>query len=209
MAEITLAAETGRFIGSASSRRLRRDGRIPAVVYGHGLEPTSVSVDGRDFRHALSGAAGLNQLLSLDVEGEVHLALARELQRHPVRHTVVHVDFQVVRRDELISAEVPVALIGEAKLVEQEGGLLEQPLTTITVHSTPTSIPNVIEIDVSGLAVGDAIRVGDIALPPGVTTDLDPEEVVVAASASSAMVAAGPADGAAEDAAASDDDQEG
>src|ERR1700759_5270608 len=123
MAEITLVARSGRTTGSASSRRLRAAGRIPAVVYGHGMAGESVSVDGRELRHALSGEAGVNQLLSLKVGSETHLALARALQRHPVRHTVLHVDFQVVSRDEIISAEVPVVLVGEAKAVELEQGL--------------------------------------------------------------------------------------
>ena len=122
MAEITLVAEPGRPTGSAASRRLRAAGRIPAVVYGHGGAGTSVSVDGRDLRHALSGEAGLNQLLSLQVGSDTHLALARAIQRHPVRHTVLHVDFQIVRRDEVISAEVPIVLVGEARAVEQEKG---------------------------------------------------------------------------------------
>src|ERR1700678_2432161 len=99
MAEITLVAEPGRLTGSSESRRLRASGRIPGVLYGHGGEGTSVSVDGREFRQALSGGAGLNQLLSLQVGSETHLAMARSLQRHPVRHTVIHVDFQIVRRD--------------------------------------------------------------------------------------------------------------
>src|ERR1700760_3994671 len=97
MAEITLVADPGRPTGSAASRRLRAAGRIPAVGYGHGGAGTSVSVDGRDLRHALSGEAGLNQLLSLKVGSDTHLALARAVQRHPVRHTVLHVDFQIVR----------------------------------------------------------------------------------------------------------------
>jgi large subunit ribosomal protein L25 len=113
MAEITLVAEPGRSGGSAASRRLRAAGRIPAVVYGHGSTATAVSVDGRELRQALSGEAGLNQLLNLQIDGASQLALARAIQRHPVRHTVLHVDFQVVRRDEVISAEVPILLQGE------------------------------------------------------------------------------------------------
>src|ERR1700722_17242053 len=105
MAEITLVAQTGRVTGSPASRRLRRAGSIPAVVYGHGIDPVSVSVDGRELRHALSGDAGLNQLLDVSVDGHSHLALARELQRHPVRNTVVHVDFQVVSRDQVVTSE--------------------------------------------------------------------------------------------------------
>jgi large subunit ribosomal protein L25 len=189
MAEITLVAHPGRATGSSESRRLRAAGRIPAVVYGHGIDATAVSVDGRDLRRALSGDSGLNQLLQLRVGEQNHLAMARMLQRHPVRHTVVHVDFQVVRRDEIISAEVPITLIGEAKAVEQEKGLIEQPLISLTINATPGAIPNAIEIDISGLGVGDAVRVGDLPLPEGVTTDLDPEEAVVIAAAGAVAAA--------------------
>lgn len=184
MAEITLELETGRPTGSAASRRLRAAGRVPAVVYGHGMVGESVSVDGRDLRHALSGDAGVNQLLSLKVGTQTHLALARALQRHPVRHTVLHVDFQVVSRDEIISAEVPVVLVGEAKAVELEQGLVEHLLTSLTVHATPARIPNQIEVDISNLAVGEGIRVGDLTLPSGATTDVAVEELVVIASVS-------------------------
>ena len=179
MAEYTLEAEPGRDTGSAASRRLRGSGRVPAVLYGHGLEARSLSVDARELRHALSGDAGLNQLLSLKVGSDTHLALARSLQRHPVRHTVVHVDFQVVSRDEVISAEVPIVLTGEAKAVEQEQGIVEQQLTSLTVHATPDRIPGNIEVDISALTIGEGIRVGDLTLPPKVTTDVSPDEIVV------------------------------
>lgn len=188
MAEITLVAEPGRTTGSSSSRRLRASGRVPAVVYGHGGEGTSVSVDGRDLRHALSGDAGLNQLLSLKVGSETHLAMARSLQRHPVRHTVVHVDFLIVRRDEVISANVPIVLIGEAKTVEQEQGLVEHLLTALTVNATPDRIPPLIEVDISELTVGDSIRVSDLPLPSGVTTDASPDDLVVLASITRAAI---------------------
>ncbi len=197
MAEITLLAEPGRPTGSAASRRLRSGGRIPAVLYGHGGDATSVSVDGRDLRHALSGEAGLNQLLSLQVGRETHLALARALQRHPVRHTVLHVDFQIVRRDEIISADVPIVLVGEAKAVEQERGLVEQLLTSLAINATPGRIPPHLEVDVSGLTVGEGVRVGDLPLPEGVTTDVGPEEMVVLASLSrAALEEEGAAEGA-------------
>ncbi len=188
MAEITLVAEPGRPTGSAASRRLRAAGRIPAVVYGHGGAGTSVSVDGRDLRHALSGEAGLNQLLSLRVGSDTHLALARAIQRHPVRHTVLHVDFLIVRRDEVISAEVPIVLVGEAKAVEQEKGLVEQVLTALTVNATPARIPPHLEVDIADLTVGSGVRVGDLDLPSGVTTDVPPDELVVVAQLSRAAL---------------------
>jgi large subunit ribosomal protein L25 len=184
MADITLVAEPGRESGSSASRRLRTAGRIPAVVYGHGAEAISVSVDGRELRHALSGRSGTNQLLDLQIGSDRHLAMARVLQRHPVRHTVTHVDFQIVRRDEVISAEVPVVVVGEAKAVAQAGGLIEQPLTSLTVNATPGRIPTSIEIDITDLNVGGSIRVGDLDLPSGVTTDVAEDEIVVVASVS-------------------------
>lgn len=185
MAEITLVAEPGRATGSAASRRLRTAGRVPAVVYGHGADPASVSVDGRELRIALSGSSGVNQLLSLDVAGTRHLALARVLQRHPVRGTVTHVDFQVVSRDEVVSAEVPVTIVGEARAVEQERGVIEHVLASLTIKAKPGSIPEVIEVDVTDLRIGDTIRVAQLPLPAGVTTDVDPEEAVVVAAGSS------------------------
>jgi large subunit ribosomal protein L25 len=183
MADYTLIAEGGRAIGSRSSGRLRLAGRVPAVLYGHSSEPLAISVDGRELRHALSTDAGLNQLLNLEVDGTRHLALARELQRHPVRNTVVHVDFQIVGRDEVISAEVPLTLVGEAKEVEVLKGLIEQPLLSLTINATPGAIPSAVEIDISQLQIGDQIRVSDLVLPAGVTTDVDPEETVVMAVA--------------------------
>lgn len=184
MAEITLVAEPGRTTGSSESRRLRAAGRIPAVVYGHGVDGISVSVDGRDLRHALSGESGTNQLLELRIGSETHLAMARVLQRHPVRHTVMHVDFQIVRRDEVISADVPIVLTGEAKSVSQDGGMVEQQLTALTVKATPGRIPNSVEVDITDLNVGEGIRVGDLKLPSGVITEVPEEEIVVIASIS-------------------------
>ncbi len=184
MAEITLVAEPGRTTGSSESRRLRAAGRIPAVVYGHGMDGISVSVDGRELRRALSGDAGTNQLLELKIGSESHLAMARVLQRHPVRHTVMHVDFQIVRRDEVISADVPIVLTGEAKGVSQEGGVVEQPLTSLTVNATPSRIPGAIEVDITELSVGEGIRVGDLKLPSGVTTDVAEDEIIVIGSIS-------------------------
>ena len=181
MAEITLQAETGRPSGSSASKRLRREGKIPAVVYGHGIDPIAIAVDGRDLRHALTGDAGTNALLSLEIDGKSQLAMAKVLQRHPGRGTVTHVDFQVVSRDEIVTADVQIVLVGEPKAVLGAGGVVENPVTSLTVHARPASIPTHIEIDVTNLTIGGAIRVGDLPLPSGVTTDIDPEETVVIA----------------------------
>lgn len=181
MAEIQLVADTGRQAGTRASNRLRREGKIPAVVYGHGIEPLSIAVDARELRHALNTEAGANALVNLSIDGRPHLTMPRVLQRHPVRHTVTHVDFQIVNRDEVMSAEVPFAIVGEAKAVQAADGVVEQALFTLTVNATPAAIPAHIEVDISDLQVGEAVRVGDLRLPEGVTTDTDPEEAVVVA----------------------------
>jgi large subunit ribosomal protein L25 len=184
MEEVVLTAEAGRVTGSATARRLRGAGRIPAVLYGHGVEPQPLAVEGRALRLALNHEAGLNALISLDVGGDRHLAMARQLQVDPVRGTVSHVDFVIVRRDEVVTVEVPVRLEGEATAVHREDGLVEQQLFSLTVHATPSAIPSHIEVDISELGIGDAIRVGDLKLAAGVTTDVDPEEPIVAGQAS-------------------------
>ncbi len=203
MEEVVLTAEAGRTTGSATARRLRGAGQIPAVLYGHGVDPQALAVEGRALRLALNTDAGLNALISLDVAGDRHLAMARQLQRDPVRGTVAHVDFVIVRRDEVVTVEVPVHLEGEASLVHREDGLVEQQLFTLSVNATPADIPTHIEVDISGLGIGDAIRVGDLTLPSGVTTDVDPEDSVVAGQASrvSAEVEAEEAEAEAETAA--------
>jgi len=203
MEEVVLTAEAGRTTGSATARRLRGAGRIPAVLYGHGVDPQALAVEGRALRLALNTEAGLNALISLDVSGDRHLAMARQLQRDPVRGTVAHVDFVIVRRDEVVTVEVPVHLEGEASLVHREDGLVEQQLFSLTVNATPSSIPSHIEVDITNLGIGDAIRVGDLTLPSGVSTDADPEEPVVAGQASrvSAEVEAEEAEAEAETAA--------
>jgi large subunit ribosomal protein L25 len=184
MDEVSLVADVGRVKGSAEARRLRTTGKVPGVLYGHGIDPLPLAVGSRELRAALTSDSGLNALISLDVGGTRHLAMARQLQRHPVRRTVDHVDFVVVRRDEVVSAEVNIHLIGEALEVDRADGLVEQQLFTLVVHATPGNIPNVIEVDISDLSIGEAIRVGDLKLPEGVTTEVDPEDTVVAGQAS-------------------------
>lgn len=190
MAEFTLVAEAGRPVGSRPARRLRNDGRIPAVVYGNGVDPMPVTVAARDLRAALSTDAGLNAVLSLQVGNTRLMTMARELQRHPVRGTVMHVDFQVVDPNREITAEVPLTLVGEAVELHRSDGLVDQQLFALPIHARPSDIPPFLEIDISGLTVGSAVRVADVALPPGVGSDLDPESVVVAGQASRVQAAA-------------------
>jgi large subunit ribosomal protein L25 len=193
MAEITLVAEAGREVGSRPARRQRASGRIPAVVYGEGVTPVAVTVAARELRAALSTEAGLNALLSLDIAGRRYLTLARELQRHPVRGTLIHVDFQVVDPDREVTADVPITLIGEAVELNRADGVLEQMLFVMPVKARPADIPSHLEVDISELVIGASVRVIDIALPAGVVADVDPEAAIAIGSAP--RVAAGAGEG--------------
>jgi large subunit ribosomal protein L25 len=188
--EVTLTAEPRTTGGTRPSRRLRREGRIPAVVYGRGGDPTPVTVGYRDLRAALTTEAGLNAILNLQVDGETVLAIVKEIQRHPVRNDVAHVDFIRISRDVAVTVEVPVVLEGEATQVLQHDGTVEQVLHTLTVSAKPGSIPNEITVDVTGLDIGESIRVGDLSLPSGATTEVDPEEPIVIAQVSQAAIEA-------------------
>jgi large subunit ribosomal protein L25 len=180
MPEVTLTAEAGRETGSSSTRRLRAEGKIPGVVYGHGAQPIPVAVGAREFQIALSGEAGLNTLLSLQVGSDNFLTLARDIQHHPFRNVVTHIDFQIVRRDEVISAEIPINLVGEAIEVQHGDGIVDQQLFTLHIKAKPADIPPSVDIDISELTIGGAFHVSDITIPRGVELETDVEATVVA-----------------------------
>ena len=137
MPQTPLVATTGRATGSSASRRLRAEGHIPGVIYGRGMEPVSVTIERRDLRIALSGPAGVNTVLELRVDGRSYPAVVKDLQRHPVKRTVNHIDFFQVNMNEEITVAVPLRLEGEAKAVLAEGGLVDPAVDTIEVHTTP------------------------------------------------------------------------
>ncbi len=168
MQEVVLPLELGRPTGSAPSRRLRQQGKVPAVVYGLGHDAVSVTVDYRDLRGALSTEAGLNVVLNLEFGEQLQLALVKELQRHPVRGDVTHVDFVRVDPDADVAVDVPIRLTGEASAVLDMNGIVDQSLAALRVLAKPRSIPNSLTIDITDLTVGTALTVRDVELPPGV-----------------------------------------
>ncbi|MFN8028333.1 MAG: 50S ribosomal protein L25 [Acidimicrobiia bacterium] len=182
MPDITLASEPRTELGSGPSGRLRKAGKVPAVVYGLGSDPVSISVPARELSHVLAGEAGANTLINLDVNGESVLTLARQIHRHPTRGEFVHVDFVRIRRDVAVSADIPVNLNGEPKGVK-DGGLLEQLLFSVTIEAMPGNIPVSIEHDITGLEIGEQVLIGGLALPDGVTTPMDEAQVVVQVTA--------------------------
>jgi large subunit ribosomal protein L25 len=178
MSEYKLAAENRSDAGKGAARRLRASGRVPAVLYGHGTRPQHLSVDARQFGQALRTDAGVNVLIELAVGRERHLALAKEIQRHPVRGQFLHVDFIQVRRGEKVHVQVPVHLVGEAPGV-REGGIADQDLYQVNVEAEVTAVPEAVDADVSGLGIGDVLRVADLKAPGGAVILDDPEASVV------------------------------
>jgi large subunit ribosomal protein L25 len=178
MSEYKLAAENRSDAGKGAARRLRASGRVPAVLYGHGSKPEHLSVDARQFGQALRTDAGVNVLIELEVGRTRHLALAKEIQRHPVRGDLIHVDFIQVRRGEKVHVQVPVHLVGEAPGV-REGGIADQDLYQVNVEAEVTNVPEAVDADVSGLNIGDVLRVGDLKAPGGAVILDDPEASVV------------------------------
>ena len=175
--EVTLVADANRPVGKSAARKVRREGKVPAIVYGLGTDPEPVAVPGREFEHILHGAGGVNTLISLDLDGKQELVLARQLVRHPVRHNLVHVDFIRVRRDVAVAAEVPIHLTGEPQGVK-DGGIVEQTHFTLSIEAKPADLPTGIEADISHLGIGDQLLVGDLNLPAGVVSTQDPGELV-------------------------------
>ena len=173
--ELKLEAEKRDESGKGAARKLRARGRVPAVLYGHGVGPVSVSVGAKDLYRVLHGSAGTNVLVNLTVDGAEHLALPREIQRDHVRGRYVHVDFLAVRRDEKVTVSVPVRVVGESPGVKV-GGVVEHHLWELQVECLPGDVPDGIDADVSELQVGDSLRVSDIVAPEGVIVLTPPEE---------------------------------
>jgi large subunit ribosomal protein L25 len=187
MPDITLAAAPRSEHGSRPAGRLRRQGFVPAVVYGLGNDTLSVTVPSRELGRILAGESGANTLINLELNGDSMLTLARQIQRHPTRGELVHVDFIRIRRDVAVAAEVPLHLVGEPAGV-RDGGLLEQLVFSVTVEAMPGNIPVSLELDVSALNIGDQRRASDLSIPADVTTELDPDTVVAHVAAPRVVV---------------------
>ncbi|MCE9622403.1 MAG: 50S ribosomal protein L25 [Actinomycetia bacterium] len=206
MSETKLVAQLRSTTGSPAARRLRAEGHIPGVLYGQGMSPLSVTVERRELRLALSGPAGSNTVLALQVDGKSYPAVVKEMQRHPIKRAVSHIDFLQVNMNEEITVSVPLHLVGEAKAVIAEGGLVDKAVDHIEVSCTPTDMPNSFDVDISHMHPHDVIRLSDLTMPKGVTPLGDPEmpivTVLVTSAAEAAATEAAPAADAAGDAAA-------
>ena len=177
MATATLSATPRTTTGKGAARSLRRSGQIPAIVYGHAREPQSVAVPARELERLLDRIAAASTVIELTLDGKVARTLIREIQRHPVKRNVLHVDFQELVAGEKVTVRVPLVFVGSAEGV-RAGGILDQVMHELEVEVDPSSIPNHIDVDVTALTLGHSIHVGEVALPPGVTVLDDPEATV-------------------------------
>jgi large subunit ribosomal protein L25 len=177
-------------LGSRETRRLRRQGIIPGVLYGRG-EPISIAIEERELRRALTGASGLHSILDVEIDGTgaAHASILKDYQVDKVRGGVTHVDLHEVRLDQPITASVSVHLVGgENAPGVKEGGVLSQPLREIQVEALPLEVPEHIDLDVSHMTTGDTLRIGDIEFQEGVKLLDDPGTVVATLTAPTRVV---------------------
>jgi large subunit ribosomal protein L25 len=182
MEQVTLRARPRTAFGTRPSRRLRRDGFVPATVYGRNSDAMSIAVDGRELYAALHTEAGRNALINVEIDGASDvLAVAREVQRHPVRGDVIHLDLIQISLDEAIEAEVALEYVGTPIGVREDGGFVEAIATTVGIEALPTAIPGSIVVDIADLHTGDTLKVSDLPAIEGVvyTDDADRPLVTV------------------------------
>jgi large subunit ribosomal protein L25 len=177
---IKLEVQPREHLGSRESRRLRKEGLVPGVLYGRGSEPAAISIPERELRRVLTGAGGLNAILDVVLDGQgTRPSILKDHQQDPLRGKLLHVDLVEVRLDQAITATVTIHLVGaEDAPGVREGGALSQVAREVTVEALPMEVPEHLDLDVSGMAIGDTLRVADVQVPEGVTLVDDPETVV-------------------------------
>ncbi len=173
MPEVRIAAATRDEFGKGAARRSRREGRVPAVLYGHGTETRHLSLPAHDLMLALKTPNVLLRLEGLKQGSEI--ALPKAVQRNPIKGVIEHVDLILVRRGEKVTVEVPIRVTGTIV----PDGMLEQQLVQISVEAEATNIPQAIDVDLEGMGIGSAVHAGDLTLPRGVTLEADPEALVL------------------------------
>lgn len=181
-AEVKLQVEKRDGTGKGVARRARMAGQVPGVIYGRGMDPVAVVVDRREFVTALHTDAGMNVLLSLQLGKESIPALARDLQRDPVRGTLLHADFVKIDLMTEVEVDVPIHVVGDAPGVK-EGGVMEHPLFQVRVRCLPTAVPESVDVDVSNLNMGESLRVADLAEGRDFEILNDPDSPVVSIAA--------------------------
>ena len=178
MATASLSASARAGKGKGASRSLRRDGRLPAIIYGHAREPLSLSVPEREFERLLEKHNAENTVIELSIDGAMSRTLIREIQRHPVKRNVLHVDFQELVAGERVVVRIPLVLTGTAEGVRNSGGILSQIMNELECRVDPLNMPSKIEVDVTNVSIGHSIHVSEITIPEGVEVMDDAESTV-------------------------------
>ena len=166
-----IEAEKRTDMGKGASRRLRRSGRVPAIIYGAGKEPQNISLDHNKMMHNLENEGFFSHIITVKLDGKKQKTILRDLQRHPARPILLHVDFQRVSDDQAIHVHVPLHFIGEdiCPGVKQEGGAISHNIIEVEISCLPKDIPEFIEVDVSELKIGDSVHLTDLKVPEGIT----------------------------------------
>ncbi len=186
MTSATLSANLRTDTGKGVARKLRQNGEIPAVIYGHGREPQSLSVNAREFERLIKSVAAGSTVIELDLAGTPARSLIREIQRHPFKKQIMHVDFQEVVAGETIMLKCPIVYHGTPIGVRVDAGILDQIMHELTIEALPANIPDHINVDISELHVGKSLHVSDLVLPAGVKVMDDPANTVCIVQASKA-----------------------
>jgi large subunit ribosomal protein L25 len=199
--DVRLRAEKRDGQGKEANRRLRNQGRVPAVLYGKGSDSVSLSVEAHEATLLFQSISVENTIIGLEIDGEQKpvQALVREIQAHPYKPVLYHVDFLLIREGQKLELEIPVELVGVPEGVRTGGGVLQQTVHEVAVRCLPTQIPSSFEIDVARLGIGDSIHASDIPLSEGVELLIDPEQVICSVmlpkAETPAAEAAAPAEG--------------
>jgi large subunit ribosomal protein L25 len=177
MATANLNAKARSDAGTGFARKLRQSGQIPAIIYGHSRQPQSLAIDTRELERLLERVAAASTVIELSIDGRSARTLIREIQRHPVKRSILHVDFQELVAGEKVTVSIPLVFVGSAEGV-REGGILDQVMHELRIRVDPSSIPNHVDVDVSPLVIGHSIHVGELSIPAGVEV-LDEEDATV------------------------------
>jgi large subunit ribosomal protein L25 len=183
MASASLSASVRADTGKGAARKIRQAGNIPAVIYGHNREPQSLTTNARETERLLKGIATSSTVIELSIDGKVARTLIREIQRHPFKRTILHIDFQELVAGETVTVKCPIVYVGTPEGVRLEGGLLDQIMHELSIEVDPSNIPNHIDVDVSGLKMGKSLHVSDLPVTAGIKLLDDPTSTVCVVSA--------------------------
>ena len=188
MATVSLSANARDGKGKGAARSLRSQGQVPAVIYGHGRQPQPLALNARDLDKLLSHIQAESTVIEVTVDGHTAKTLIREIQRHPIKRQILHVDFQALVAGEKVTVSIPILLVGVPEGVRLEGGVLDQTLREIEIEVDPSNIPDHVEYDITNMVIGDSVHISDLKVPEGVEVIDDPETSVAVLAAPRAVI---------------------